>query len=121
MCLILHPEGPLLSGHDRSRDDLATDCPDEAGQFAGDRSDNDGLELAPAQQRPVTRIETGLCLPGDLAHRLRRRRHLVLLLASDPRRVAVTPRAFHQCAARPPVAGLGDWPTPDRLAGRMLR
>src|SRR6202011_4811572 len=94
---------------------------DEPCKLPGDRGDDDGLELAPARERAIAGVEAALRLPGDLAHRPRRGRNLLLLLPSHPRRMPVAPRAFHQDAARPAVAGLGDRTAFDRLPGRMLR
>src|SRR6266446_6480608 len=111
----------LLPGRPLSRGDFATDGPDEAGAFTGDRGDGDGLELAAANQRPVALVQSALRLPGDLANRRRGGVNLVLLVRAHPRRMLIAPGAFHQHAARTPVTGLGDRTAPDGIASRILR
>src|SRR5215471_9694679 len=111
----------LLPGHTTGRGHLATDGPDEAGEFAGDRGDGDGLELAPADQRPVALVQAALRLPGNLANRLWGGLNLVLFVRPHPRGMLIAPGALHQHAARAPVAGLGDGAAPDGVAGRILR
>src|SRR5207342_3917507 len=111
----------LLPGRRTGVGDLAIDRPDEGGELACDRRDRDGLKLAFPGQRPVTRAQPALRLPGDLTNGSRRRRHLFLLLLSHPRRMLIAPGTLHQNAARPTVARLGDGAALDRIPGRSLR
>ena len=70
---------------------LPGDGPDEARQFAGDRSGDDVGRLAGAGKFAIARTQPQLRLPGDLADRL----GLLLLpeqqFAADPGREAVEP------------------------------
>src|SRR2546427_141231 len=111
----------LLHGRRTGGDDLAIDRPDEGGELARDRGHGDGLRLASSGQRPIPRTQAGLRLPGNLANGSWRGRHLLLLLLPDPRWMLIAPRALHQNAPRPAVAGLGDGAALDRVAGRFLR
>src|ERR671923_1659937 len=110
----------LLGGSTRGAD-LATDRPNEGRELACDRGDRDVRKLASSDERPVTPSQAALRLPGDLANRSRCSRDLLLLLFSDPRRMAITPGALHQNTPCPPVAGLGDGATLDRIPGRVFR
>src|ERR1700732_5582449 len=71
------------SCRDRCGGGSASDSPDEAGEFAGDRDDGDGLELAFPDQRTIAPVQPALRLPGNLANRWRRRIDLRLLGFSD--------------------------------------
>ncbi len=113
-------ESPVLAGGGANGGDLAADGPDEAGEFAGDRGDGDGLELSSPGQRPVARAQPALRLPGDVADSLRRRRDLGLFVFAHPRRMLIAPGALHQDAAGAAVAGLGDRAALDGVAGRNL-
>src|SRR5712692_4475943 len=110
-------ERPALLGRRTGRGHLATDRPDEGRELTCDRGDGDGLGLALPDQRPVACAQAALRLPGDLANRSWRRRHLLLLLLSHPRRMLIAPGAFDQSASRPPVTGLGDGTVLDRIPG----
>src|SRR5271166_1319855 len=102
---------PILLGRTLSAGHLASYRPNEAGKLACDRSDGHVLTFASPDQRSVAPIETGLCLPGDLAHLWRRCRDLLLFGNTDPRRMLVAPGALHQRAARSPVE-LSEQPMP---------
>src|SRR5262252_5475872 len=102
-----HSRG-LGVGRSRSRADRPGDCPDETDELTSHRRNGDVLELAPPEQRPITLIEAGLRLPGDLANRLRHRIDLDLFVFAQPRRMLIAPGTLHQHASHPPIAGLGD-------------
>jgi len=53
------------------RHHLASNGPDKARQFAGDRGGDDIGRLAGAGEPAIARAQPGLRLPGDLADRLR--------------------------------------------------
>src|ERR1700759_4784342 len=93
---VLLSSNALLSRRATGVGDRASDGPDEGGELACQGSDRDGLELAPADERPVAVVEPVLRLPGDLAHRTRGGLHLDLLVLADPRRMPIGPRALDQ-------------------------
>src|ERR1700730_8031767 len=87
---------------------LPGDGPDEARQFAGDRSGDDVGRLAGAGKPAIARAQPQLPLPGDVSDQL----GLALLpqqqLAAEPGRETVAPCRLDQQPAGGCVAGLGD-------------
>src|SRR4029077_8451348 len=102
------------------RHHMASDGPDEASQFAGDRGGDDVSRLAGAGEPAIAGTQSQLSFPGDLADRL----GLALLaqqqLAAEPGREAVTPGRLDQQPAGSSVAGLGDAAASDTGAARMF-
>src|SRR5580692_11888967 len=95
--------------------------PNEARKLTRDRGDGDRLELASPDERSVTAVETGLRLPGDLAHLWRRCRDLLLFGNANTGRMLIAPGALHERASRSPIARLRDGTALDCVPGRTLR
>src|SRR5258708_7425087 len=96
---------------------LPSNRPHEADQLASDGCADDRCLLAPGDQRPISRGQPRLGLPGDLADLRRRLFESVELHLADLWRESVRPRALDDELANPAVAGLGDAAAPDGVAG----
>jgi hypothetical protein len=96
------------------------DCPNKAGQLAGDRGSDDIGRLAGAGELAVAGTEPKLRLPGDLTDRSGLRLLPQLQLAADLGRETVTPGRLDQQPAGRAIAGLGEAAAFDARTARML-
>src|SRR5947209_917766 len=87
---------------------LFGDRPDEACQFARDRSDDHGRRLACPRELAISPTQPFLRLPCRVADRLGQTLLSQQLLAADPRREPIAPGGLDQHPPRRTVAGLGD-------------
>src|ERR1700728_1370829 len=100
---------------------LLADRPNEACKFACDRSDDYGWLLASGDHGAISRAESGLCLPGNVADVLRQLYKDLGLLLRDACRVLVAPCSFDQHPPGFAVASLGDTSASDRSSAGVLR
>ena len=102
------------------RHHMASDGPDEASQFAGNRGGDNIGRLAGSGEPAIAGTQPQLPLPGDVTDRL----GLALLaqqqLATEPGWEAVAPCRLDQQPAGSSVAGLGDAAASDTGAARIF-
>lgn len=99
---------------------LPGDRPHKACKFASYCRANDRGFLTLGDERPISRRQSGLRFPGDLADLRCGLLQAIQLGFSNSRRVTVRPGAFDKHMANPTVACLCDPAAANRAAGRSL-
>src|SRR5277367_159254 len=100
---------------------LASDGPDKAREFAGDRGGDNIGRLASAGELAIARAQPYLSLPGNVADCLWQLFLPEQQLAADPSREAITPGRLDQQSTGRAVARLGEAAAFDAGPARMLR
>lgn len=99
---------------------LSGDSPHEACKFASYCRANDRSFLTLGDKRPISRRQSALRFPSDLADLRRGLLEAIQFGFSDTRRVTVRPGAFDKHMANPTVACLCDPAAANRVAGGSL-